>query len=642
MAVKFTVLIATALCLTACRSRSPVSDISASDAQSFVPGRPQKLEMCAAVRGNGNYIFAHWGALARILENYGPIDGLAGGSSGSATAFLYESVYMNPAVWDCRPYGGRCAERQAALRMAFLMKSMREFVNVIGDRVDFNVATEVGIRLVKRFQAKEYVRAIASGDLYTAAVEAHKILTSAELKGIIDTKVISRLEHALKNKTELKVVMTELKGVLAGLDWKTDNANILIQRGLIDFNELTKRVGIAGDFYSGKDPQTVQEMKRMLDSCAQDHPGSGMESSVNKQWRVVAELPGPQSLVKPEGWFAGKDMLVQKPTCGAFFKATANGFFDRFIKANKEPQRLNDTVGKYIPAVASTSIFNTAEADNHLRHIYLLFLNDKPYQRGFKSNWIQFGYWGQPQDLARIQENQNNFTDIKTSRFLPLGEGQWGEVLRVGPQEPGLGSVLCNYEAGSATHRGKWDSLSNLWNPVTASSTPPPTCHKWSLGGWSDMHPIQILKNMGCEKVVYATKRGEESNFIRGVVKLLTNDDQDWDQMDREFFDLDVPDSSLNQALGMADSVLCTDWNSPGPTQLDCLEEDAYRAPLLTKDDFFLNLKGERGERLSKAGFKPYFRATSGTAIRGCSANMPFNKNAVKSDPCAPNLDKTP
>lgn len=644
MTVKFTVLIAATLCLFTCRPRSPESDISAvNNAQSIVPGRPQKLEMCVAIRGNGNYIFAHWGALARILENYGPIDGLAGGSSGSASAFLYESIYTNPAVWDCRPYGGRCSERNAALRMSFLMKSIREFVNVIGDRVDFNAAVHAIPQLVKRFQEKEYVRAVASGDLYSAASATYSILTSPELKGIVDTKIITRLEHALSNKTELKVVMTEIKGVVAAMQWNPESPNILIQRGFIDFNELVKRVGIAGDFYSGKDPQTVQDMKKMLDSCAQDHPGSGMESSTNKQWRVVAELPGPQSLTKPTGWFAGKDMVVQKPTCGAFFKTTANAFFDRFLKANKAPQRLNDTVGKYIPALASTAIFNSVEADNYIRHLYLLFLNDKPYQRGFDSKWIQFGYWGQPADLARIQENRNHYTDIKTSRFLALGERQWGEALRVGPQEPGLGSVLCNYEEGSPTSRGKWDSLSNLWDPVSVNSKSPPACNKWSLGAWSDLHPVQALKNMGCEKVVYITARGGESEFIQGVVKHLTSDDHDWDQIKSRFFDLDVPSSSLNEALGLADSVLCTTWNSVGPTQLDCLEEDSYRSPLLTKDDFFLNLKGERGERLAKAEFKPYFRANATDVVRACTRSAPpVDKNAAQTNPCAANLDKTP
>src|SRR5574338_1035238 len=60
--------------------------------------------VCAAVRGNGQLIFAHFASLARITEHYGPLWGSAGGSSGSITQFLLESIQMNPAVASCGEY----------------------------------------------------------------------------------------------------------------------------------------------------------------------------------------------------------------------------------------------------------------------------------------------------------------------------------------------------------------------------------------------------------------------------------------------------------------------------------------------------------------------------------------------------------
>lgn len=622
------------LMVLSCKSRIPDSSTVLNDGNDVATHRPKRLEMCAAIRGNGNFIFAHWGAVARLLENYGPIDAVAGGSSASATAFLYESIYMNPAVWDCGPSLGRCSERRAAIRMAFLMKSVREFVSVIGDRVDFNAAALAVPKLVQRFKDKEYASAVANGDLSAAARASLKILQSPELGGIIDTRIIQRLTHALNNKSELKLVMTEIKGAVQALSWDPSNPAILLQRGLIDFEQLTMRIGIAGDFYAGKDAVAMQETKKMLDSCARDAASPTDQDGVGRQWREVVNLPGPEELIPGKksslNPWAQAPLITKRQRCGEYFRTVANGFFDRFTKAKKDPQRLSDTVGGTVPTLASTSIFKTVEADNYLRHLYLLFLNNQPYQRGFSSSWINFGYWGQQSDLNEVKKNKMGFSDVKTSRFEALGEVQWGEALRVGPQEPGLGSVLCNYEQGSATKRGKWDSLSNL--PEGQQ------CLRWSLGAWSDLQPVQVLKNLGCERVVYITRRDDESDFIHGVVKLLSSDDQEWRDIDAKLFGLDQEGSSFRTALQNSDAVACSDWNNIEATQLDCLQEDSYRAPILTKDEFFLKLAGAggRGERLSRAGFKPNKKAVTGPPIRGCmvGAPKPVTKE-IRPDPCA-------
>ncbi len=601
------------LSLTTCKTASKSSEASSSQSgmntsSNFTPSKPAKLEMCAAIRGNGNYVFAHWGALARVLESYGPIDGLAGGSSASATSFLYESVYMNPAVWDCTPSFGRCTERQAALRMAFLMKSMRDFVAVLGDRVDFGAAAQAVPKLIERFKDKEFLAAVSSGDLYKGISAGHRILSSPELGGVIDKKILGRLKEALTDSSKRKLVFAELKGAVAALSWNSDDPAILIQRGLIDFNELTKRIGIAGDFYAGKDPETVAQTKRLLDACTNKSEGV--------QWREIVSLPGPQELVsKPRNsinpW-AVPELETKKQTCGDYYKTTLNSFFDRFNKANVEPKRLSDPVGGMIPTLAATSIFKDVEADNYLKHIYLLYMNGDPYKRGFSSDWIRFGYWGAQADLDKVSQNQKGFDDIKTERFESLGQVQWGEALRVGPQEPGLGSVLCNTEQGTTSKRGKWDSYSNL--PEGQK------CLRWSLGAWSDLYPVQALKNLGCERVVYVTRRDDEGDFIRGVVKLLTKDDAEWQVTDREMFDLDVPTSAAARGLASADATVCSDWNVIDATQLDCLGNDSYRAPVQTKDEFFLSLHGagERGKRLKDGGFKIYEKAQSGPPIRGC------------------------
>src|SRR4051794_20419860 len=116
--VALTLLAAASSCKTAEPAGSAVKD----DQPVTTPeaGGPR---LCAGIRGNGNLIAAHWTALARILENYGMIEGTAGGSSGSITQFIYESIYANPLLRQCA--SGACSDEEAGARAGLLMKSLQ-------------------------------------------------------------------------------------------------------------------------------------------------------------------------------------------------------------------------------------------------------------------------------------------------------------------------------------------------------------------------------------------------------------------------------------------------------------------------------------------------------------------------------------
>ncbi|MGZ3745651.1 MAG: hypothetical protein ACXVBQ_17435, partial [Pseudobdellovibrionaceae bacterium] len=51
---------------------------------------------CAAIRGNGELMPAHWGAMSSLVEDQGLPSAMAGGSSASITMFLLESLSQNP------------------------------------------------------------------------------------------------------------------------------------------------------------------------------------------------------------------------------------------------------------------------------------------------------------------------------------------------------------------------------------------------------------------------------------------------------------------------------------------------------------------------------------------------------------------
>ena len=575
-----------------------------------------------------NSTFADWktyDALARLLENYGPIDGIAGGSSASATSFLYESVYMNPAVWACGEPAIHCTERETANRMAFLMKSMREFVQVLGDRADFALAATAIPKLVKEFQDKEYLTAMAAQDFFTAAKAVIRILSGPEFKGIVDFRTVSRLQSALYKPDVLKRELAEINGSIKVLDWSIDGPGIFLRRGFLNIEELAKRVGWAGDFYAGLDPAVLDDLKRLLDSCAEDGVGATWRETFSHS---LSDRYGRRS----------PSIAKTYQTCGDFYRGILNGYLARTTNNKQTPKRMTQLVGRTVPTLVSTSIYDSVPADNYMRSEYLVYSNTGNFSAQFEASWLRFGYWGTAGDLARVEANHQGYKDIKTVRFKNLGEAQWGEALRVSPQEPGLGSVLCNYQQGTPTQQGKWESYSYLPEGTK--------CLKWSLGGWADLAPVQVLKNMGCEKVVYVTRQDDESLLIRKVSEMLDAVPGKGSSIQEQLLNLDgmvtsadnqQVMSSAMQAITAQSAALCTDWDSIEAPQLDCLGDNAYTSPLLTSDEFFKSLgdNSPRAIRLKNAGFAPYKDARSGPPLRGCLLGAgPQPKENKRPNPC--------
>ncbi|HMN68618.1 MAG TPA: hypothetical protein PKC28_08765 [Bdellovibrionales bacterium] len=184
---------------------------------------------------------------------------------------------------------------------------------------------------------------------------------------------------------------------------------------------------------------------------------------------------------------------------------------------------------------------------------------------------LKFGYWGRGLDALALAK-----TDEKSRRFLNLGPTTWKNAISLSPAEPGLASL----------------------QEIPGTGT-------YSAGGWSDLHPTKFLKGMGCENVVYVTRRGGESMFAQGVAKRLLGFDRDlkitpeneiannlgdptdmaslWSRL----YNLANPRSSFRQALDAADVVLCTNWNGfdikNGYSEMI---KEAYRAPYFVRGEF--------------------------------------------------------
>jgi len=291
-------------------------------------------------------------------------------------------------------------------------------------------------------------------------------------------------------------------------------------------------------------------METYLETCAT--PSRGLD------WTQAAALPAGDS------------------TCGAEFTEMLADYRGEFI-ANRDQihSRIDDEVGERMPVLISTSIvagetarsWKQARADYNAAREYTFVVDFAD---------LTFGYWGRAQDLARVEANSRYYDDAKTLKFRNLGQATWRKALSYSPAEPGLARAF------------------ELDDELV------------SFGGWSDLHPTLALKNMGCDKVVYVTRAGEESGFATGVATLLGMNDFEKD----ELYSLDG-DSSYHKSIEESDAVWCTNWNDFGGGEIAEIFADSYNAMMETSDSQFTD------------GDNAYHNQATDLRVRGCSPGAP-------------------
>jgi hypothetical protein len=181
---------------------------------------------------------------------------------------------------------------------------------------------------------------------------------------------------------------------------------------------------------------------------------------------------------------------------------------------------------------------------------------------------VRFGYWisrGLKQDLVESWTRSSD--DWKAKKAINLGSNStWRQILEKSPQEPSLGKYT------------SFESNEHLAGAL-------------SLGGWADLHPVQILKAAGCQDVIYLTRRTDETVFISkgppfegrkasGLAEILGMDKAGFEAI----YSLDNPRSAFSSALRAADGVWCTDWNKFSAFEQTGIAMDAWNSPLITED----------------------------------------------------------
>ncbi len=485
-----------------------------------------ELKLCAAVRGNGHYLLTHFGALSRITEHYGTIDALAGGSSSTVTMFMHESMKMNPLVKAAQG-------RDKDLRVALLLKSILGYVEVLKDSPE---AQGIGLLVGVAQKAKaQGVFSLSPQEFQLAATKLQELLKDPKLVDLVnptamkmlqDTDNLGYLNYQYK-VNEIKASAESITG------FKAVDQKIFFREGIISFPGLARALGRMANFYAGYQPTDANLMADFLDSCATE------EISAGKPWPAVAAATTP------------------KGTCGTLFANVLKNYRDGVDqgKANPAQDRLKEPVGAETPSIISTAVLDGAPALKTYNDAKKRYLKNRDPKFNVDFKDVRFGYWIPERLDAAVDSGMKagGAQDGKLEKFLNLGHDvTWFDVLIASPAEPGLSP------------------------PVKIAGD------RLSIGGWSDLSPVQVLRSAGCDKVVYVTRRQVESTFLvspgpidanhsrLGVAEQLNMGEESR----KKIYELNAQpgDRKSGFALAIEDAtekggVWCTDWNVFGDAQ---------------------------------------------------------------------------
>ena len=488
--------------------------------------------VCVGIRGNGPRIWAHFSSLARITESFGPISAAAGGSSGSVSVFLFESVRANPLVTRCGRR--RCGRREQAAREALLFKALQGLQQA-GLTADLLTLLSV----IESVQSQGIPALLEDPATAAAGVVAlTDILSDPAVQQLINPELFTLLAQSPDPVFHAQDIVESLANAAT---FNVTDPNVFVRPGVINFAAIADLFGRLGSFLAAYGPVDRAGMTDFFEVCGR--PGRGLD------WPDVAALPAPTG------------------TCGSLFTALFEDYVDALSASS--PSRLDDAIGRYAPALVTTSVLK-GDAVAAFAAAKASYFSARPITTlGVDFDDVRFGYWGRRRDLARVRALLPLFyRDAKSTKFSPLGTETWRQILQLSPAEPGLSRAL------------------ELNNGLV------------SAGGWTDPVPSQVLRAIGCSRVVLVNRQDGIGNFTTSVAGLLGASAADLDAL----YDLADPNSGFTASLRAASGVWCTDWDAPDTLDIRALSAEGWSPPLETADRRLLRRYSLAGSNLGLVG----------------------------------------
>lgn len=507
---------------TACKARQNSSQVK----ESLTPG----LNRCVALRGNGTHMIAHTTSLAKMTQQWGPIDAFAGGSSATMTTFLYESILMNPVVQNA-------GDANKSRAIALLLKSLVGFAQETFAEPEWKALVSSG-SLAKKL-ADKGTFSLPPSEILKMAADLRLVLGSEDFRALVNPEILQMLEpSAPVSYGDYRTRVLEVRKAAASLvDLDATDADVFFRPGVFNFPYFVSMVGRVADFYAGLGVDQVG-MDQFVKSCAMD--------TSEMLWTDISAK------------------RTEAGTCGEQFARLVRTWKSK--NTSQKSSRLLDPPGRAVKSILITSVVNDSNTIRLIKDYEALYQTGQARQLGVSFEHIKFGYWtsiGLPPDL--ISNWQSSSSNAKARKSMSLGVAKnWRHILEKSPREPSLGKYV---EFGAD------------------ESTP----GALSLGGWADLHPVQVLRYAGCEEIIYLTRRTDETVFITkgkpfsgrkpfGLAELLGMGEDDYDQL----YNLDSDTSAYSQALKDVDGVWCTDWNKFSAFEQKGIAMDSWNTPLIT------------------------------------------------------------
>ena len=492
------------------------------------------VNRCVALRGNGTHMIAHTTALARITNRWGEIHAIAGGSSATITTFLYESILMNPAVKSL-------PDAEKAKAISLLLKSLTGFAAETAAEPEWRALRSLGV-MASRIQEKGTL-ALPASEYRKASEDLRAVLDSEDIRDLVNPEILAMLTPSLNPQSrEFAAKVEEVKKAAASLtNLDASDPDVFVRVGILNFPHFIGLIGRVANFYAGYGAPQI-EMRDFIKDCTQ-----GTDDQL---------------------WSAISPKATSKGTCGERFSRMVRSWKQDSKTLSGTQSRLADQQGQTLRSIMITSVIENPEVIGIIKKYDQDFKSDASRSLSMKFDDVKFGYWvsssfsGDP-----IKSWQTNNPDAKSKKAVNLGSAKtWRDILEKSPLEPSL---------------GKYQEFSSSESHAGAIS----------LGGWADLHPVQILKAAGCDKVIYLTRRSEETSFITkgppfgerkpsGLAEMLGMTNKDYN----DIYNLQDQNSAFSKALQQSDGVWCTSWNNFDAMQQDGIANDGWSSPLLTKD----------------------------------------------------------
>lgn len=433
---------------------------------------------------------------------------------------------------------------QQKSRAAFLLKSLHGIIHYFGKSVQALLSSTTPASNLDLLQILGSL-GLDKSSRYFFLIKTFEDLKSGKTLTTQEMQKFRFYSDDLKNALK----------AIGAFDAESDSS-LFFRDGVVNFEKLGMGLGQIATYLSGKkiNSETLQTFNEYVSTCEPLHNG-----------------------------ITWAELVKRSPICQDLLNKNYQSFLNQNL-ALKENFALQP-IGQNIVSLPTTAVL-TKSAYQQARKAFQNYHSklDRSFAENFKlsqPSHLKFGYWGQPQLLISIKNNlkKNYSDDEKSKRFLALGMTSWLEVLRLSPAEPGLASL----------QPFKFNKQRVI-----------------SAGGWSDLHPMLVLKAAGCENIVYVTRKGGESLFGQGIAKRLLGFERSWEKLRTSdpkllkqnralndmgdsadqtsewsrLYNVANPNSSFMKSVAAADAVLCTNWDQ-FDVKKDLLKmiEESFHAP---------------------------------------------------------------